>query len=163
LNKLHVLVSSSYRSGRCAWPPRSLWRSARSQEERLRAAERLMARPDLAANLEPTDKEYVAAYQRQERAMRRRARRGKMLVTAASVIGVAALAYFKVLDPTYLEGQYNGVRNRMADANFKVLVLARRDIAAEGRRAACLDRVHRSRLRTMQQSRPRPHRAAGRC
>ena len=36
--------------------------------DRLRAAERLMARPDLAANLEPTDKAYVAACQREERA-----------------------------------------------------------------------------------------------
>jgi len=89
--------------------------------DRLRAAERLMARPDLAANLEPTDTEYVASSQRHETMERRRARRGKVLVSAlaASVVGVAALAYFKVLDPTYIEGQYNGVRNRMADASLK--------------------------------------------
>ncbi len=89
--------------------------------DRLRAAERLMARPDLAANLESADKAYVAACQRQETTDRRRARRGKVLMTglAASVIAIAALAYFKVLDPTYLEGQYNGVRNRMADASLK--------------------------------------------
>jgi formylglycine-generating enzyme required for sulfatase activity len=35
--------------------------------DRLRAAERLMARPDLAANLEPTDKAYLTACQREER------------------------------------------------------------------------------------------------
>lgn len=89
--------------------------------DRLRAAERLMARPDLAANLEPTDKDYVASCKRQERAERRRARRSKVVMTAlaASVIGVAGMAYFKVLDPTYIEGQYNGLRNRMADASLK--------------------------------------------
>lgn len=89
--------------------------------DRLRAAERLLARPDLAANLEPTDNAYVTACQRQETTDRRRARRGKVLVSAlaASVVGVAALAYFKVLDAAYIESQYNGVRNRIADANLK--------------------------------------------
>lgn len=37
-------------------------------EERLRAAERLLARPDLAANLEPTDKDYVASCRKAEHA-----------------------------------------------------------------------------------------------
>ncbi len=89
--------------------------------DRLRAAERLMARPDLAAHLEPTDGDYVTACQRLERLERRRARRGKVVVgtLAASVIGVAALAYTGFLDPTYLEGLYNGVVNRMADASLK--------------------------------------------
>ncbi len=63
--------------------------------DRLRAAERLMARPDLAANLVPTDEAYVKACQRQERLERRRARRSKVLVggLAASVLAVAGLAY----------------------------------------------------------------------
>src|SRR5262249_21963999 len=42
--------------------------------DRLRAAERLLARPDLAANLEPTDRGYVRACQRLEAAGRRKAR-----------------------------------------------------------------------------------------
>ena len=44
-------------------------------EERLRAAERLLARPDLAADLEPTDKDYVASCRRAEQAAQARARR----------------------------------------------------------------------------------------
>lgn len=39
---------------------------AHNNTDRLRAAERLLARPDLAANLEPTDRAYVAACQREE-------------------------------------------------------------------------------------------------
>jgi formylglycine-generating enzyme required for sulfatase activity len=48
--------------------------------ERLRAAERLLARRDLAAKLESTDKDYVAACQKVEQQRRSRARRGKALV-----------------------------------------------------------------------------------
>lgn len=90
--------------------------------DRLRAAERLLARPDLAANLEPTDRDYVAACQHQERRERRRARRGKIVVSAlgASVVAVAGLAYGGFLNPTYLEGLYNGVRNGMAERGYKV-------------------------------------------
>ena len=49
-------------------------------EERLRAAERLLMRPDLAANLEPTDNDYIASCQSAEQAARTRARRGKAIV-----------------------------------------------------------------------------------
>jgi hypothetical protein len=41
-------------------------------EERLRAAERLLARPDLAANLGPTDKDYVASCRKAEHAAQAR-------------------------------------------------------------------------------------------
>ena len=63
--------------------------------DRLRAAERLLARPDLAANLEPTDREYVLVCQHKERADRRRSRRGKVLIggLAAGMVGVAGLAW----------------------------------------------------------------------
>ncbi len=56
-----------------------------------------------------------------ERAALNRIKRAQMTIGAlsVSVISVAALAYFKVLDPSYLEGLYNGVRNRMADAGLK--------------------------------------------
>ena len=55
--------------------------------DRLAAAERLPARPDLAANLEPTDREYLAACRKAEAD----ARRGKRLLLAgiyALLIGV---------------------------------------------------------------------------
>jgi formylglycine-generating enzyme required for sulfatase activity len=47
--------------------------------DRLAAAERLSARPDLAANLEPTDRQYLAACRKAEAD----AKRGKRLVQAA--------------------------------------------------------------------------------
>jgi formylglycine-generating enzyme required for sulfatase activity len=49
-------------------------------KERLRAAERLLARPDFAADLEPTERDYVASCQRAEQATQARARRDKAVV-----------------------------------------------------------------------------------
>jgi formylglycine-generating enzyme required for sulfatase activity len=51
-------------------------------EERLRAAERLLARPDLAADLGLTEKDYVASCRRAEQAAQARARRGKAVLGA---------------------------------------------------------------------------------
>ncbi len=51
---------------------------SRTQTDRLAAAERLAARPDLAANLEPTDRDYLAACRKAEAD----AKRGKRLVQA---------------------------------------------------------------------------------
>jgi formylglycine-generating enzyme required for sulfatase activity len=75
--------------------------------DRLRAAERLLLRPDLAANLEPTDHEYIAACQRAERSAQRRARRVNVLVgaLAACVIAIAGLSYSGMLDQSYLKNQ----------------------------------------------------------
>jgi formylglycine-generating enzyme required for sulfatase activity len=47
---------------------------------RLEAAERLRERPDLAANLEPTDREYLAACRKAEAAARGRTRRVRALI-----------------------------------------------------------------------------------
>jgi formylglycine-generating enzyme required for sulfatase activity len=58
--------------------------------ERLRAAERLLARPDLAANLEPTDTGYVAACRTAEQAARSRTRRIMALVGA--LVGLLTIA-----------------------------------------------------------------------
>jgi formylglycine-generating enzyme required for sulfatase activity len=58
-------------------------------DERLRAAEWLLARHDLAAKLEPTDKDYVAACQRVERAAQSARRRAKALVGALGLLLVA--------------------------------------------------------------------------
>jgi formylglycine-generating enzyme required for sulfatase activity len=55
-------------------------------DERLRAAGRLLERHDLAAKLEPTDKDYIAACERAERQRRSRARRGKALVGVLVVL-----------------------------------------------------------------------------
>jgi formylglycine-generating enzyme required for sulfatase activity len=58
-------------------------------EERLRAAERVLARPDLAANLDPTGKDYVASCRRAEQAAQARARRGKAVLGALAVLLVS--------------------------------------------------------------------------
>ena len=55
--------------------------------ERLKAAERLAERPDLAANLEPTDRDYLAACRKAERAATARKRRVQAL------FGVAGLCH----------------------------------------------------------------------
>jgi formylglycine-generating enzyme required for sulfatase activity len=48
--------------------------------DRLAAAERLMSRPDLAANLEPTDREYLAACRNAEATARSRKRRLQAMI-----------------------------------------------------------------------------------
>jgi len=57
--------------------------------ERLKTAEQLTERPDLAANLEPTERDYLAACRRAERAAASRKRRAQ---TAFGVLGLAILA-----------------------------------------------------------------------
>jgi formylglycine-generating enzyme required for sulfatase activity len=51
-------------------------------KERLRAAERLLTRPDFATDLEPIDKEYLASCRSAEQAAQARARRSKAVVGA---------------------------------------------------------------------------------
>jgi len=65
--------------------------------DRLRAAERLLVRPDLAANLEPTDTAYVIACQRQETSERRRARLGQavLITSLLGVIGALTAVIYK--------------------------------------------------------------------
>ena len=90
--------------------------------KRLRNSDRLLARADLAANLEPTDKEYLVACQQQDRADRRRKYRTTAILSflALSVVSVAGLAYAGFLNPTYLEGLANGIKSRMRDATLQV-------------------------------------------
>ena len=65
-------------------------------EERLRAAERLLARPDLAADLEPTDKDYVVSCQRAEQAARSRTRRVQALVGAlVALLALGGVGWWK--------------------------------------------------------------------
>ncbi|MFM9939434.1 MAG: SUMF1/EgtB/PvdO family nonheme iron enzyme [Hyphomicrobiaceae bacterium] len=88
--------------------------------ERLRVAERLLERPDLAANLEPTDRAYLAAcraveegLRAKDQADRRRAQRTKVLIgtLAASVVSVVGLSMAGVLDRAILTIQMR----RLAD------------------------------------------------
>jgi formylglycine-generating enzyme required for sulfatase activity len=74
-------------------------------EERLRAAERLLARPDLAANLERTDKDYVASCRRAEQAAQARARRGKAVLGALlALLGSGGVAWWQ---HEYLQDRLN--------------------------------------------------------
>ena len=54
---------------------------------RLDAAERLIERPDLAANLEPTDRAYIAACRKSEAG----AKRGKRLMQGAIYVSLLAI------------------------------------------------------------------------
>jgi len=74
-------------------------------EERLRAAERLLARPDLAANLERTDKDYVASCRRVEQAAQARARRGRAVLGALlALLGSGGVAWWQ---HEYLQDRLN--------------------------------------------------------
>jgi formylglycine-generating enzyme required for sulfatase activity len=65
-------------------------------EERLRAAERLLTRPDLAADLEPTDKDYIISCQRAEQAARSRMRRVQAFVGAlVALLAMGGVGWWK--------------------------------------------------------------------
>ncbi len=101
--------------------------------DRLRAAEQLLARPDLAANLEPADTAYMKACQQQERAVRARAQRGKMVLgaLAASVVGLLGLAATGVLEPNAMKVQ----ARRLADLHMPALGTVPAVLTAEKERA----------------------------
>jgi formylglycine-generating enzyme required for sulfatase activity len=61
-------------------------------KDRLDAAEGLTARPDLAANLEPTDRQYIAACQKAEALTRSRIRRVQALVGVLVMVLAIGLA-----------------------------------------------------------------------
>jgi len=72
--------------------------------DRLAAAERLSARPDLAANLEPTDREYLAACQKAESAARGRRRRVQAAIYTL-LIGIIA-GLFGWINQSYIAAQW---------------------------------------------------------
>jgi formylglycine-generating enzyme required for sulfatase activity len=72
---------------------------------RLEAAERLRERPDLAANLEPTDHEYLAACRKAEAAARGRARRARALIYVLLVGIIAGLIGW--INQAYIKEQMN--------------------------------------------------------
>jgi formylglycine-generating enzyme required for sulfatase activity len=72
--------------------------------ERLKSAEQLAERPDLAANLEPTDRDYLAACRNAERMATTRKRRVQTLVGA--LVLLPATAGVAWLNQDYLRDQY---------------------------------------------------------
>ena len=76
--------------------------------ERLKTAERLAERPDLAANLEPTDRDYLAACRKAERAATVRKRRVQALVGVLALrILAGAIGW---LNQPYLQEQWRWFR-----------------------------------------------------
>ena len=75
------------------------------QTDRLAAAERLSARPDLAANLEPTDREYIAACRKAEAD----AKRGQRLLQGAVYVFLVAIIVGLVgwINQSYIEEQWH--------------------------------------------------------
>jgi formylglycine-generating enzyme required for sulfatase activity len=67
---------------------------------RLEAAERLSARPDLAANLEPTDREYLAACRKAESVARTRTRRVRGVIYV--LLGCIIIGLVGVIKQAYL-------------------------------------------------------------
>ena len=72
---------------------------------RLEAAERLRERPDLAANLGPTDREYLAACQKAEAAAKARKRRGQAAVYGMLVGIITGLVGW--INQAYIKEQVN--------------------------------------------------------
>jgi formylglycine-generating enzyme required for sulfatase activity len=90
-------------------------------KQRLEAAERLCDRRDLAGNLDSLDREYLVACRAIDHTSRRRSR-AVQVVFGALLVGLIALGWFGYggfLDPTYLEGRVNLVRNNLREANLK--------------------------------------------
>jgi formylglycine-generating enzyme required for sulfatase activity len=89
--------------------------------DRLKAAERIRTRPDLAGSLEPTDWEYLASCREAESSTAKRKARMRLLAGALGVAAVAfiGLGYGGFLDPTYLEGRLNWVRNSIQERGLK--------------------------------------------
>lgn len=83
--------------------------------ERLRTAEQLLQRHDLAANLEPTDRAYIAACRSAEHAQRGRAHRVKAIVSllVVGIIAVAGLSYAGFLNQSYLKIQARFLADRV--------------------------------------------------
>ena len=86
--------------------------------DRLAAAERLSARPDLAANLEPTDREYISACRKAEAIARGRRRRVQAFIYVLLVAIILGL--LGVINQDYVKEQVNWYRTmrpyRVADA-----------------------------------------------
>ena len=91
--------------------------------DRLAAAERLSERPDLAASLEPTDREYLATCRKAESAARGRTRRVRALIYVLFVGIIGGLVGW--INQAYLKEQINWLvtmRPYML-ANFRPYVL----------------------------------------
>jgi formylglycine-generating enzyme required for sulfatase activity/class 3 adenylate cyclase len=91
--------------------------------DRLAAAERLRERPDLAANLEPTDREYLSACRKSEAAAKGRHRRAQALVYLLFVGLIVGLVAW--INQSYLKDRINWYTTMRpyAMANFRPYVL----------------------------------------
>jgi formylglycine-generating enzyme required for sulfatase activity len=89
--------------------------------DRLDAAERLTARPDLAANLESTDRQYIAACRGAEAVARARRRRVQALVVVLVAALIVALVAWRNED--WLGERFYAVRNESALTPVKELAL----------------------------------------
>jgi formylglycine-generating enzyme required for sulfatase activity len=91
---------------------------------RLEAAERLSERPDLAANLEPTDRAYLAACRKKEAAAAGRRRRVQALIYAMLVGIIAGLVGW--INQAYIKEQANwfAIMRPYMMANVRPYVLA---------------------------------------
>jgi formylglycine-generating enzyme required for sulfatase activity len=90
---------------------------------RLEAAERLRERPDLAANLEPTDREYLAACRKAEAAARARTRRVRAFIYVLLIGVIASLG--AIIEKETIKEQLNWftVMRPYRVANFDRYVL----------------------------------------
>jgi formylglycine-generating enzyme required for sulfatase activity len=75
--------------------------------ERLAYAKRLLARPDFASFLGPTERGYLKACQDEEKAAGSRRRRARLAIgsLAAGIAAIASLSYTGLLDQNYLKVQ----------------------------------------------------------
>lgn len=91
--------------------------------DRLVAAERLSERPDLAANLEPTDREYLATCRKAESAARGRTRRVRALIYVLLVGIIGGLVGW--INQLYIKEQINWfvIMRPYMLANFRPYVL----------------------------------------
>jgi len=98
--------------------------------DRLAAAERLSARPDLAANLEPTDHQYLAACRKAEAVAKGRKRRVQGLIYALLVGIIAGLVGW--INQAYVKEQINWywTMRPYAVANFWPYVLTAEAVRA---------------------------------
>ncbi len=109
--------------------------------DRLRAARSLSARPDLAANIEPAELDYLNACVSQENTVRARARRGKLLVGTLVLLILGSLAGLFQKEQIAEHLRWYSVALPYKHANFDPYALSRdaeQSLTGESRFRECL-------------------------